>query len=67
MNILTGLCNAAWDLNYEQFCVLCGWDPDRAYAEQKWAAFQQMTTLINQFQPEVLEKLASANSPTEQV
>lgn len=58
--IITGIMTFHWKTTFEQFCTICGFDPNYAYSEEKWQQWQQLISGLKSFDQETLAKLVEA-------
>lgn len=64
-----GLGSFAWNNNFEQFCQLCGFNPDHQYSMEKFKKLSELNQLLSQFDNEIMTKIVRAGLklPTEKV
>lgn len=69
-NFSTGISCIAWNQTFEQFCDICGFNPNHLYSEQKWEEFKELNKYLAKFDNELLTtivrnglKLPTTNIP----
>ncbi|MCI0490791.1 MAG: hypothetical protein L0229_29715 [Blastocatellia bacterium] len=50
----------AWNENFYQLCRRMGWNPEHAYAQEKFKAFQELAAQLNKFDSETLALILGA-------
>lgn len=56
-NFCTGVGNFAWNNDFEQFCEVCGFDPNHAYSMGKWEQFRALNRLLSEFDNNIMTKI----------
>ncbi len=50
----------AWNNDFDQFCQVCGFNPDHSYSMEKWSEFQQLNRSLSRFDNETITKIVLA-------